>query len=95
MSDQVMCVEHGLQGIGLACSHVAIATDSGDPVGFFWGDDTDTARPDAWCSSCEHSLLAVPSGESTEPWFVACNFKVLCAGCWDLAKTRLYDALRG
>jgi hypothetical protein len=67
----------------------------GEPVGFFWGDDTDTARPDAWCWACEQALRAVPVGESTEAWFLACDYKVLCAGCWDLAKSRLYESRRG
>ena len=92
MSDEVVCREHGRQGIGLACTHVAHAIDSGESVGFFWGDETDTARPDAWCGACERTLMAVPAGESTEAWFVSCDYKVLCAGCWDLAKYRMYDS---
>jgi hypothetical protein len=39
-------------------------------------------------------LLAVPTGQSTEDWFVRCEYKVLCAKCWDLAKSRLYESLR-
>ena len=94
MVDEVVCPEHGRQGIGLACTHVAHAIDSGEPVGFFWGDDTDTARPDAWCWACEQALRAVPAGESTDEWFLACDNKVLCAGCWDLAKHRLFETRR-
>jgi hypothetical protein len=92
MADEVVCPEHGRQGIGLACTHVAHAIGSGAAVGFFWGDDTDTARPDAWCWACEQALRAVPPEQSTEAWFVACDYKVLCAGCWDLAKHRLYES---
>jgi hypothetical protein len=95
MVDEVVCPEHGRQGIGLACAHVAHAIESGEAVGFFWGDDTDTARPDAWCRSCEQALRAVPAGQSTEAWFLACDFKVLCAACWDLAQHRLYKGQRG
>ena len=92
MRDEVVCPEHGRQRIGLACAHIAHAIDSGKPVGFFWGDDTDNAGPDAWCTTCEAALLATPAGASTDEWFLACNFKILCAGCWDQAKQRLYNS---
>jgi hypothetical protein len=85
----VNCGTHGSQEIALVCTHVAHAFDSGAPVGFFWGDDTDTARPDAWCRECERSLVAL-AGASSEKWFVAADFKIICASCWDEAKLRLY-----
>lgn len=88
--EEVICAEHGRQGIGLVCTHIAHAVDAGERVGFFWGADTDTARPDAWCGACEQALLRVPAGESTEAWFVSCDFKVFCATCWDFAKQRMY-----
>jgi hypothetical protein len=94
MKEEVTCPQHGRQGIGLVCTHIAHAVDSGKPVGFFWGDETDTARPDAWCHACEQALLAVPPGQSTEAWFLACDYKVFCAACWDLANQRLYDRPR-
>lgn len=84
--ERVTCWRHGSQGIGLVCTHVAHATDTGEPVGFFWGDDTDTARPDAWCLACEKALCAIPAGESSDTWFLACDYKVFCAACWDDAK---------
>ncbi|MFO0681195.1 MAG: hypothetical protein U0234_04045 [Sandaracinus sp.] len=37
MSHEVVWCTHGRQGIGLACTHVAHAIDSGEQVGFFWG----------------------------------------------------------
>ena len=82
---ETQCGKHGRQGIGLACTHVAHAIDRGERVGFFWGDDTDTARPDAWCSECERALVAL-NGASAEQWFRDCEFKILCAACWDEAK---------
>jgi hypothetical protein len=82
---KVNCTSHGEQGIDLVCKHVAVAVDSGARVGFFWGDDTDTARPDVWCSECEKTLLAL-NGRSSEKWFLEAEFKVFCAKCWDQAK---------
>ncbi len=91
---QVECPEHGEQGIGLVCAHVAHAIDSGASAGFFFWDECDDgyARPDAWCRECEAALLAVPDGEPQDDWFEACDNKVLCAACWDLAKYRLYGS---
>jgi hypothetical protein len=86
LPDEVICSQHGRQGIGLVCTHIARAVDSGKQVGFFWGDDTDTARPDAWCHECEQALLAVPKGQPTDQWFLSCDFKIFCAACWDHAK---------
>jgi hypothetical protein len=82
---RVDCSNHGNQGIGFVCTHVAHAIDRGDDVGFFWGDETDTARPDAWCAKCENDLRATPPG-SDGLWFERGEFKILCAVCWDEAK---------
>ena len=82
---QMQCPVHGREGIGLVCEHIAFAVNRGERVGFFWGDDTDTARPDAWCLECEQGLLAL-NGASSEQWFRDAHFKVFCAKCWDEAK---------
>ena len=81
----VACERHGSQGIGLVCEHIARAVDRGERVGFFWGDDTDMARPDAWCSTYERALVSL-GGASTEQWFIDARFKIFCASCWDEAK---------
>ena len=93
MSGTANCPTHGSQGIGLVCTHVAHAIDSRERVGFFWGDDTDTARPDAWCAACEQKLVAL-NGASSEQWFVEAEFKILCAACWDEARHVLYEEAR-
>jgi hypothetical protein len=85
------CGRHGLQGIALACIHVARAVDTGDQVGFFWGDDTDLGRPDAWCAACEAKLVALEGADSSS-WFREADFKILCVRCWDEAKLVLYAA---
>ncbi len=85
MANKTTCSVHGSQGIGLVCTHVAHALIEGQRVGFFWGDDVDYARPDAWCKQCEEDLIAL-NGQSSEQWFVDGDFKFLCAACWDEAK---------
>ena len=79
------CPKHGRQGIGLVCTHIAHAIDQDKQVGFFWGSEDDLARPDAWCTECESRLVAL-KGADSEDWFDDCDFKILCAGCWDEAK---------
>jgi hypothetical protein len=80
---QTQCPVHGR--IGLVCEHIAFALDRAERIGFFWGDDTDTARPDAWCLKCEQQLRAL-NGASSEQWFRDAHFKIFCAKCWDEAK---------
>ena len=63
---QANCQVHGTQGVGLVCEHIAFAVDRKERIGFFWGDDTDLARPDAWCSQCEGALLALGGASSKE-----------------------------
>jgi hypothetical protein len=87
---EIDCRVHGRRGIGLVCTHVAHAIDTGEPVGFFWGDDTDTGRPDAWCYRCEQALVAL-AGASSDQWFRDAQFKILCTACWDEAKRVLYE----
>jgi len=64
MMAEVNCKVHGRKGIGLVCSHIAFAVDRGERVGFYWGDDIDYARPDAWCAQCERALLALKGASS-------------------------------
>ena len=94
MSKTSECPKHGRQGIGLVCAHVAHAIDSGEDVGFFWGNDTDTARPDAWCAACERKLVAL-NGAASDGWFIEAAFKILCASCWDEARRVIHERTHG
>lgn len=67
------------------CEHIAVGVDKREAVGFYWGDDTDHARPDAWCAECEAALVAL-DGASSEQWFINARFKIFCARCWDEAR---------
>lgn len=76
---------HGQQGIGLVCTHVAHAVDRGEKVGFYWGNDTDTARPDAWCAQCEKALIALEALHlSNGSWML--NLRSCVLHGWDEAK---------
>ena len=81
------CPRHGEQGIGLVCTHIAHAIDSPNPVvGFFWGEEDDLARPDAWCLECEGRLIQAKDEDAQSQWFASAEFKILCECCWDEAK---------
>jgi hypothetical protein len=82
------CPEHGPQGMGFACIHVASATKFDPALGFFWFDDDEMDRPWAWCASCENVFVASESNwdELTQVG----DFKLVCAGCWDELKGLLY-----
>ena len=81
----VVCEQHGTQGIGLVCQHVLSSHISLNKKsnGFFWSDDSDQARPDAWCNDCEEKLL---KDQFDEAWYEQAGFQTLCALCWDAAK---------
>jgi hypothetical protein len=81
---QISCPQHGEQGVGLVCIHIAHAVDRDESIGFYYGDDIDTARPDAWCAECEQALISL-KGNSSEQWFIDAQFKIFCASCWDHA----------
>lgn len=76
----VSCDRHGMQGIGLVCQHLLSYKE---PIGFYWSDDSDQARPDAWCNACEEQLL---KDQFTEAWYEQAGFQTLCALCWDELK---------
>jgi hypothetical protein len=82
---QTQCPVHGREDIGLVCEHIALAVDRGERVGFFWGDDTNTARPDAWC--------LVPSMGIVRAVVPRCSFQgFLCQmlGCGQTHLRRIY-----
>lgn len=88
MTARTDCVRHGPQGMGIVCIHVAVAIHSGDQVGFFWSPDPEMARPFAWCAACEQFLEE--NGGDVDVLAKVAQFKLICAGCWDEAKAKLY-----
>ena len=89
MTRTTHCHQHGQQGIGIVCIHVARAVDSGDKVGFFWSPDPEMDRPFAWCAACERYLESHDG--DIEQLAATAEFKIFCAKCWDEAKSILYD----
>lgn len=85
MSDQtetVECGEHGLSYATFVCRHLA----HGSGRGFFYNDDPDDSRPDAWCAECDAVMMA--DGGWNEENEKSAGITLLCAGCYDQAKER-------
>ena len=61
MPGQLDCAKHGRQQFALACIHVAIAVDSKEQLGFYWGDQINMGRPDAWCDGVYNSSRTASS----------------------------------
>ncbi|WP_400260989.1 hypothetical protein ACFX5U_13015 [Sphingobacterium sp. SG20118] len=83
---KTVCSIHGEQEVGLLCTHLAHSLLNQSQVGFHEYNDGDLGRPDAWCNECEGKLARITNDTEQEQWFLACDYKILCAGCWDEAK---------
>lgn len=86
MNKNIECPLHGKQEIGLLCTHLAHSLIEQTNVGFHEFDDGDLGRPDAWCNTCEQNLAKVTNDNEQEKWFLECDYKIVCAACWDEAK---------
>lgn len=81
----VECRRHGPQEETFVCEHVVQSLRDGRPRGFYWSDRVETARGDAWCSTCNEALQAA-GGEWTAETEKLANVKLLCGACYDEAK---------
>lgn len=83
---ELNCDVHGKQPFGLLCEHLAKNLFSHVPIGFHEHDEEDLGRPDAWCNHCEANWDKTETDEDRDNWFINCNFKIICAVCWDEAE---------
>lgn len=79
------CAQHGRQPATFVCQHIVQTLKDGEPRGFWWADDQDTPRPDAWCSACE-AKVQESGGEWNDENETFAGVKLLCASCYDKAK---------
>ena len=79
------CDEHGRQPATFVCQHIVQTLKDGEPRGFWWADDPDKSRPDAWCSACE-AKVQESGGEWNDENEVFAGVKLLCGLCYDRAK---------
>src|SRR5688572_29619949 len=81
----VKCSEHGVQQATFVCQHIVASLPAGESAGFFWAQDPDNPRPDAWCRACEERVRAT-GGEWTEECESLAAVKLLCGACYDRAR---------
>jgi len=86
----VECNIHGSQPETFVCQHIVQGLVEGVPYGFWWGANSEDARPDAWCTLC-NELLAAAGGEWTDEILAVAQVTLLCGACYDKAKTMNID----
>jgi len=86
MAQKTRCHVHGVQEATYVCRHILGSLDTGEAVGFHWPASSTSPRPDAWCSECERVRI-VEGGEWTEWAMEFVQLKVICAECYDRAKS--------
>jgi hypothetical protein len=77
---RVACDVHGPMAPAYICKHLV----TGKRLGFFASEETEEARPDAWCSRCEQIRIAA-GGEWPEDY---ADIAIICVGCYDQARER-------
>ncbi len=81
----VECDEHGKQQATYVCQHTVQTLIDKKPRGFWWSNDADNPRPDAWCSECEVKIQET-DGEWNDESEAFASIKLLCGACYDKAK---------
>ena len=81
----VECAEHGPQQATFVCQHIVQSLRDGRSVGFFWAEDADAPRPDAWCAACEDEVQST-GGEWIDESEAFAGVTLLCGACYDRAK---------
>ena len=80
---QVMCEMHGATLPAYVCSHLV----TGEGLGFFAAEASESERPDAWCSECEKVRIA-EGGEWNDRSEAFAGVTLICARCYDQARER-------
>ncbi len=81
----IECREHGTQPVTFVCQHIVESLRTNRAVGFFWAQDPDNPRPDAWCEACEAKVHAA-GGEWTDESEAFAGVTLLCGACYDRAE---------
>ncbi|WP_215408428.1 hypothetical protein [Vibrio gigantis] len=82
----IKCCVHGEQQETFVCQHIIQTLEDGKARGFWWANDPENERPDAWCTECEH-MVQITNGEWTEESEAFAKVSLLCGACYDKAKS--------
>jgi len=81
----VECGVHGQQEAAFVCRHIVRSLSSGEPVGFYYAEDSDATYPDAWCGECEGVRIEC-GGEWTEEVEKGLGISIICGACHEKAR---------
>lgn len=79
--EYVHCDQHGQQILKLICGHLLAGGE--EPVGFHEFEPENMA----WCNECEKALSKTRTDEEQDQWSLDCDYKIICAVCWEKVKT--------
>lgn len=85
LENTVECCLHGEQQETFVCQHIVQTLNDEIPRGFWWADNPENPRPDAWCSECE-AMVQRTGGEWNDESEAFAQVKLLCGVCYDQAK---------
>lgn len=80
---QANCEVHGTTAPAFVCKHLGTGKD----LGFFTSEDSEGARPDAWCSECEEVRIA-GGGDWNDQSEELLGITLICVHCYDQAQKR-------
>jgi hypothetical protein len=82
---RIHCEVHGDQQATFVCQHIVRSLREDRPYGFFWAEDPESARPDAWCTACNEQVAST-GGDWTEESEAFAGVTLICGACYDRAK---------
>lgn len=81
----IQCEEHGEQEATCVCQHLVQTLEDRCPRGFWWANEPECSRPDAWCSECEAKVQDT-GGEWNDANEAFANVTLMCGICYDTVK---------
>jgi hypothetical protein len=78
----IHCAEHGESEAAFVCQHLVQSKLDNKSVGFYCAEDTDAARPDAWCAECDRRFMKA-KGKWTPKLKAFFKITAICSGCYD------------
>jgi hypothetical protein len=82
--ETVECSSHGVQPSTFVCQHLFGTLSSRQAVGFWWSQEDDSERPDAWCTACKEQLESTDQ-QWTPQTVKFVHPKLICGACYDVA----------
>ena len=83
--EKIRCATHGIQARAYICQHLFGSMWTGIAIGFHCSNEAEP-HSDAWCSVCD-AVWDAAADECTPEVEESLGLKVVCAACYDRAKS--------